>query len=49
METFEYLIGHGADALTWWQMTIRAAVVFVFGLLLIRAFGAGRRPTAAWR
>ncbi|MEX2482206.1 MAG: DUF421 domain-containing protein, partial [Gammaproteobacteria bacterium] len=27
------------SAITWWQMTIRAVVVFVFGIVLVRIFG----------
>ena len=32
------LIGAGHD-ITWWQMSVRAVVVFLFGLLMIRLFG----------
>ena len=33
------LIGAEPASITWWQMTIRAAVGFLFGLLLVRIFG----------
>ena len=36
MQTFEYLIGHGADALTWWQMTSRAIIIFAYAIVLYR-------------
>src|SRR5947207_3806516 len=32
------LIGHEGDIL-WWQMSIRAVLIFIFGLVLIRVFG----------
>src|SRR5436190_6819091 len=32
------LIGHKGDIL-WWEMSIRAGLIFIFGLLLIRLFG----------
>jgi uncharacterized membrane protein YcaP (DUF421 family) len=38
-ESIPDLIGTEPASITWWQMTIRAAVVFVFGLLLVRIFG----------
>lgn len=39
--TFHAYIGtHGTD-ITWWQMTIRAVLIFLFGLALLRT--AGRR------
>lgn len=33
------LIGSDEDGILWWQMTVRAGVIFTFGLLLIRLFG----------
>ena len=33
------LIGSGEDAILWWQACVRAGLVFLFGLLLIRLFG----------
>ena len=39
IENIPDLIGTEPASITWWQMTIRAAVVFVFGLLLVRIFG----------
>ena len=35
------LIGYKAGAISWWQMTIRGTLIFLFGLLLVRM--AGRR------
>ena len=32
------LIG-AANDITWWQMSLRAALIFLFGLLLLRLFG----------
>ena len=32
------LIGHKGDIL-WWEMSIRAVLIFIFGLVLIRLFG----------
>ncbi len=32
-------IGRDADTITWWQISIRAAVLFVWGLLLVRLGG----------
>lgn len=45
METFHYLFGHSADAITWWQMCGRAVVIFAWAVLLYRimprrAFGS---------
>ncbi|HEX8568908.1 MAG TPA: YetF domain-containing protein [Caulobacteraceae bacterium] len=49
MEVFELLhalIGkHGQD-ITWWQMSLRAVVIFLFGLVLVRA--AGKRVFGKW-
>lgn len=33
------LIGSDDGAITWWQMTIRAVVIFIFGVFLIRLAG----------
>lgn len=33
------LIGEDGGSITWWQMSIRAALVFLFGLLVVRIFG----------
>ena len=35
------VVGDKNDALTWWQMTARAAIVFVYGVFLVR-FGHTR-------
>lgn len=35
----QHLIGSGAHHILWWQMSIRAALVFLFGLTVIRLFG----------
>ncbi len=35
---FHHLIGSKGDIL-WWQMSVRAVIIFVFGLVLIRLFG----------
>jgi uncharacterized membrane protein YcaP (DUF421 family) len=37
-EWLSAIIGHGPDIL-WWQMSIRAVLVLLFGLVLIRFFG----------
>ncbi|MBN9076695.1 MAG: hypothetical protein J0H84_10770 [Rhizobiales bacterium] len=36
---FHALIGEDERHILWWQMSIRAVLVFVFGLILIRLFG----------
>ena len=36
METFYYLIGESASDITWWQMCIRALIVFPYALALYR-------------
>lgn len=41
MTAFHELIGQDASTITWWQMTVRAILIFLYGLLLIRV--AGRR------
>ncbi|MBI1182136.1 MAG: DUF421 domain-containing protein [Alphaproteobacteria bacterium] len=33
------LIGSGSQSITWWQMSLRGAVIFLYGLLLMRLFG----------
>lgn len=33
------LIGHDQRDILWWQMSIRAVFIFLFGLILIRLFG----------
>jgi len=33
------LIGHDERPIAWWQMTIRAVVIFMFGIVLIRLAG----------
>ena len=38
MKWFSHLIGEKGDLL-WWQMSIRAVLILIFGLLLIRLFG----------
>ena len=46
MEQFYDLIGQDGGDITWWQMSIRAGLVFVFGLVLVRA--AGKRVFGKW-
>lgn len=41
METLHTLFGNDAHTITWWQMTLRAVLIFFFTLALVR-FG-GRR------
>jgi uncharacterized membrane protein YcaP (DUF421 family) len=36
---FHDLIGSDKGAILWWQMSVRALLVFLFGLVLIRLFG----------
>lgn len=38
-EAAQYLIGCSPESITWWQMGIRALIVFAFGLVAIRLFG----------
>ncbi len=38
-EAFHTLIGHGSHGILWWQMSIRAIFIFLYGVLLIRLFG----------
>src|SRR5688500_11455069 len=33
------LIGPDSAAITWWQMSVRAVIVFAFGILLVRLSG----------
>lgn len=35
-DTIETILGVGEEALTWWQMSIRAAVVFLVALIILR-------------
>ena len=39
LESIDGLIGMDGGSIAWWQMSIRAAVVFLFGLVLVRIFG----------
>ncbi|MEJ2375176.1 MAG: DUF421 domain-containing protein [Pseudolabrys sp.] len=36
---FHALIGENSSSILWWQMSIRAVFVFLYGLVLIRLFG----------
>jgi uncharacterized membrane protein YcaP (DUF421 family) len=36
METFHYLIGQDTPHIAWWQMSIRATIIFVYAILLYR-------------
>lgn len=36
METFHFLIGQDTPHIAWWQMSIRAAIIFVYAILLYR-------------
>ena len=45
METFYILVGRDADPIAWWQMCIRAAIIFFYAIALYRllprrAFGS---------
>ena len=45
METFYFLIGRDADPIAWWQMCIRATIIFFYAVALYRllprrAFGS---------
>lgn len=45
METFYHLIGEGADPIAWWQMCVRAVIIFFYAVCLYRvmprrAFGS---------
>lgn len=46
MEQLYELIGRDGGDITWWQMSVRAAIVFFFGLVLVRA--AGKRVFGKW-
>lgn len=39
MDTLHAIIGRSSIELPWWQLSIRAVVIFFFGLVLIRLFG----------
>lgn len=39
MEWFHQLVGENADTILWWQMAVRAVIVFFFLALLIRVGG----------
>lgn len=41
METLEVFIGSDADTILWWQVMIRAAIVFFLSLIMVR-FGGKR-------
>ncbi len=36
METFHYLIGEQTPHIAWWQMSLRAAIIFFYAVLLYR-------------
>lgn len=45
LEKFYYLIGHGTEPVSWWQMCIRTTIIFSWALVLYRvvprrAFGS---------
>jgi len=39
MDWFHHIIGPDKPQILWWQECIRALLIFVFGLVLIRLFG----------
>ena len=40
MNGFEAVIGHGTPMeITWWQMAIRAVIIFLYGVILLRVAG----------
>ena len=41
LETLHALVGTNGEAMTWWQMSLRAVLVFAVGLLIVR-FAAAR-------
>ena len=45
-ETFRHLIGPDSNEIAWWQMSIRAGLIFLFGLTLVRL--AGKRVFGRW-
>lgn len=49
LHTFYDLIGRDTNPILWWQMTIRAVIVFVYAMLLyrivpVRVFGGSAAP-----
>lgn len=36
---FKAVIGENQETILWWQMSVRAALIFLFGLILIRLLG----------
>ncbi len=40
------LIGNGSNSIVWWQMTIRAAIIFIYLLVLLRV--GRRRAFGRW-
>lgn len=49
METFHYLIGEQTPHIAWWQMCVRAVIIFVYAVVLYRvaprrSFGAFAMP-----
>ncbi|SEK05318.1 hypothetical protein MAA5396_04453 [Marinovum algicola] len=36
METFHYLIGQDTPHIAWWQMSLRAVIIFLYAILLYR-------------
>jgi uncharacterized membrane protein YcaP (DUF421 family) len=44
--TVEDLFGQSTGNLTWWQESLRAVVIFVYGLVLVRL--SGRRAFGKW-
>ena len=45
-ETLHEWIGRSGEQITWSQMSVRAVVIFLFGLVLVRA--AGKRVFGKW-
>ncbi len=39
MDWLHFFIGSDADTIVWWQMSIRAVLIFFYGLLLVRYAG----------
>lgn len=46
MDALYEILGRDGEALTWWQMSARAAVVLLFGVFLVRA--ASKRAFGKW-
>ena len=46
MEAFYDLIGQDKGDIAWWQMSARAGIIFLFGLVLVRV--AGKRVFGKW-